>query len=334
MIEVRQISDDQIEEQIGRTPLLAMDKLYIDDVLTVVDRGLERLPSYLDLYRKAIKQAWSPDELDFSRDRAEWEFLPPETKKRRVWSMRMFFDGEERVAGLLAPFVWAAPNKEVEAFAATQLTDEVRHTVFFDRYWREVVGTSAATLDELIAEIGIKPEENETYDYFFNRWLPGLAQRLASHPKDLDTSVRFVTVYHLVVEGALFLTGMRYQLEGARRWGRTWGHYQGFTAATRDESRHVLFGVRYLRDMVRQDPGRFAPIIQETIRECLPLIAKTMRPPGGDMNFYGGKHLEEAWPGYTPGSLREEMVEYAQDSLARRLHAVGIRMEVRSTLIQ
>jgi ribonucleoside-diphosphate reductase beta chain len=334
MIEVRQIRDEQIEEQIGRTPLLAMDKLYIDDVLTVVDRGLERLPSYLDLYRKAIKQVWSPDELDFTHDRAEWEFLPPETKKRRVWSMRMFFDGEERVAGLLAPFVWAAPNKEVEAFAATQLTDEVRHTVFFDRYWREVVGTSAATLDELIAEIGIKPEENEAYDYFFYRLLPGLAQRLASHPKDLDTSVRFVTVYHLVVEGALFLTGMRYQLEGARRWGRTWGYYQGFTAATRDESRHVLFGVRYLRDMLRQDPARFAPIIRETIRECLPLIAKTMRPPGGDMSFYGGKHLEEAWPGYTPGSLREEMIEYAHDSLARRLHAAGIRMEVRSTLIQ
>ena len=328
MLEVRRISDDQIEAIIGGAPLRAMDSLYIDDVLTIVDRGLENLPSYLDLYRKAVKQAWSPDELDFSRDREEWESLSPETKRRRSWSMRMFFDGEERVASLLAPFVWAAPSKDVEAFAATQLADEVRHTVFFDRYWREVIGTSARSLDELVKEIGIKPEESAAYNYFFYQRLPELAQRLASTPKDLDASVRFVTLYHLVVEGALFLTGMRYQLEGARRWGRSWGYYKGFTAATRDESRHVLFGVRYLRDMVRQDPARFAPIIRETIRESLPLIEKTMTPPGGDMSLFGGKHLEEAWPGYTPQRLRQEMIEYGKNTLGRRLHAAGIQVLV------
>ncbi len=330
MIEVRQINDDQLEEQIGRTELRTMDRLYIDDVLSVVDRGLENLPSYLDLYRKAIKQAWSPDELDFSRDRAEWEGLSPETQKRRMWSMRMFFDGEERVASLLAPLVWAAPSKEVEAFVAAQLADEVRHTIFFERYWREVVGTSAASLDELVKEIGIGPEENEAYNHFFYQWLPGQAQWLASHPKDLEASVRFVTVYHLVVEGALFLTGMRYQLEGARRWGRTWGYYRGFTAATRDESRHVLFGVRYLRDMIRQDPARFAPVVHSTVQECLPLIAKTMRPPRGDMNYFGGKNLEVAWPGYTPEGLREEMIEYGMNTLSRRLHAAGIHTAISS----
>lgn len=326
MLEMRQVSDHELEALIGGAQLRAMDRVYIDDVLAIVDRGLEKLPSYLDLYRKAVKQTWSPDELDFSRDREEWEYLSPETKKRRVWSMRLFFDGEERVASLLAPFVWAAPNKEVEAFAATQLVDEVRHTIFFERYWRQVVGTSAASLDELVDEIGIKPKENEAYNHFFYQWLPEQAQWMASHPKDLDATVRFVTVYHLVVEGALFLTGMRYQLEGARRWGRTWGYYQGFTATTRDESRHVLFGVKYLRDMLRQDPARFAPVIQSAIQQSLPLIAKTMEPPDGDMTYYGGEHLDVAWPGYTPQGLREEMIEYAKDTLARRLHAVGIPM--------
>lgn len=326
MLEVRQVGDAELEALIGGAQLRAMDKLYIDDVLAIVDRGLDRMPSYLDLYRKAVKQAWIPDELDFSRDRAEWEFLSPETKRRRIWSMRLFFDGEERVAALLAPFVWAAPNKEVAAFAATQLADEVRHTIFFERYWREVIGTSAANLDELVDEIGIRSSENEAYDHFFYQWLPEQAQWMASHPRDLDATVRFVTVYHLVVEGALFLTGMRYQLEGARRWSRTWGYYQGFTATTRDESRHVLFGVRYLRDMLRQDPARFAPVIHKAIEESLPLIGKTMEPPQGDMSYYGGEHLEVAWPGYTPQKLREEMIEYSKDTLARRLHAVGIQM--------
>jgi len=324
MLEVRQISDEQVETQVGAAPLGSMSSLYIDDVLAVVERGAKKLPSYLDLYRKAVEQAWSPYELDFSPDREEWQQLSPETKKRRVWSLRMFFAGEERVASLLAPLVWASPNKEVEAFVATQLHDEVRHTILFDRYWREVMGADANGLDALVRQISITAEENPAYRYLFYDWLPAQSQRLASDPKDIDATVQFVTVYHLIVEGALFLTGMRYQLEGARRWGRTWGFYQGFTAATRDESRHVLFGVKYLRDRVKENPGRFVPLIRDTIREFRPLIPTVMRPPEGDLNFYGGRNLQHAWPGLTPEELREEMVDYAMSALGRRLHAVGV----------
>lgn len=324
MLEVRQISDEQVEQRVGAAPLGSMSGLYIDDVLAVVEHGAKKLPSYLDLYSKAVTQAWLPDDLDFSQDRQEWQGLSPETKKRRIWSLRMFFAGEERVASLLAPLVWAAPSKVVEAFVATQLTDEVRHTMLFERYWREVVGTDAGDLQQLVQQISITAEENPAYRYLFYQWLPEQSQWLASHPKDVDATVKFVTVYHLVVEGALFLTGMRYQLEGARRWGRTWGFYQGFTAATRDESRHVLFGVKYLRDRVTENPSRFVPLIRDTIREFRPLIPSVMRPPEDDMNFYGGKHLDSAWPGMTPEALREEMVGYAMSALGRRLHAVGV----------
>lgn len=325
-VDVRKLGDEQLEEKVGSASLQAMAGVYIDDVLAYTERGLDSLPSYMDLYRRAIKQQWNPDELDFSRDREEWTALSPETRKRRVWGLRLFFDGEERVASILAPFVWAAPTKEVEAFAATQLTDEVRHTLLFERYWREVVGTAAPDLDSLIDEI--RMVENPAYRQVFYEWLPALAQRLASDPKDLDTTVEFVTLYHLVVEGALFLTGMRYQLEGARRWDRTWGFYQGFTAATRDESRHVLFGVRYLRDMLARDPARFAPIVRATVDRSMPLIEGHIKPAGAPISNYGGRHLDVAWPGYTPERMQEEMLEYARRILTRRLHAAGMAVAV------
>jgi len=328
MLELRHFSDASVEQQIGAMELNAMDRLYIDDVLAIVDRGTANLPSYLDLYRKSVQQAWDPDELDFSRDREEWESLSPQARQRRIWSMRLFFDGEQQVAGLLAPLVWSAPNKEVEAFVATQLADEVRHTIFFERYWREVVGASAGSLDELLEQVGIRDHENAAYNLVFSEWLPAQAQWLASHPDDLEATARFVTVYHIVVENALFLTGMRYQLEGSRRWGRTWGFYKGFTAATRDESRHVLFGVKYLQDLVRQDPVRFAPVIEATVREFAPLIEQIMQPPGRNMTYYGGQHLDSAWPGYTPEKLRAEMIGYAHNALAKRLHAIGMEVTV------
>ena len=321
-VEVRQLGDDQLDEHVGGAKLQAMDQVYIDDVLAYTERGLDNLPSYMDLYRRAIKQSWNPDELDFSADKREWESLSPETKQRRVSGLRLFFDGEERVASILAPFVWAAPTKEIEAFAATQLTDEVRHTVFFERYWREVIGTSATDLGSLIDEV--RPTEIPAYRQVFYDWLPGVAQRLASDPKDLEGTVEFVTLYHLVVEGALFLTGMRYLLEGARRWSRTWAFYKGFTATTRDESRHVLFGVRFLADMVAQDPARFAPIVRGTVDRALPLIEGHIKPAGAPISLYGGKHLEVAWPGYTPERMQDEMLEYARMILTRRLHAAGL----------
>ncbi len=321
-VEVRQVGDDQLEVRVGGAQLQTMDQVYIDDVLAYTERGLDSLPSYMDLYSRAIKQAWNPDELDFSADRREWRSLSPETRRRRVWGLRLFFDGEERVASILAPFVWASPTKEVEAFAATQLADEVRHTVFFERYWREVIGTSAPDLGSLIDEI--RPTESPAYQQIFYDWLPGVARRLASDPQDLEGTVEFVTLYHLVVEGALFLTGMRYLLEGARRWGRTWGFYKGFTATTRDESRHVLFGVRFLRDMVARDPARFAPIVRRTVDKALPLIEGTIKPAGAPISRYGGRHLEAAWPGYTPERMQEEMLEYARMILTRRLHAAGL----------
>ena len=138
----------------------------------------------------------------------------------------------------------------------------------------------------------VTAQENPAYRYLFYEWLPEQSQWLASHPSDVAATARFVSVYHLIVEGAMFLTGMRYQLEGARRWGRTWGFYQGFTAATRDESRHVIFGVRYLRDLARDNPSRFVPLIQDTVREFRPLISTIMQPPQGDLTYFGGKHLE------------------------------------------
>ena len=52
----------------------------------------------------------------------------------------MFFYGEDRVADTLAPYITAAPTEEQSYFLATQQVDEVRHSVFFHRFFKEVIG--------------------------------------------------------------------------------------------------------------------------------------------------------------------------------------------------
>ncbi len=299
-------------ERIARANLKELGDIRIDDVLSFIDRGIERMPSYMDLYRRWESQQWSVGELDFTLDREDWLKATDLERKATLWSHRLFFNGEERVTATLAPFVWAAPTPEIEIFLSTQMVDEARHTVFFDRWWREVVGTDAKNLEDLLKEI--RPDTNEGYNTLFYDRLPSTAQRMASNPRDFDAFVEGVTIYHIIVEATIALTGQRFELESMREIGTTdRGFYRGFTAVARDESRHVNFGIKVLQEAVRENPERFAPLIQRTLIECLPLVAGTLEPPD---------------PTYITefGHTESEILQFALDSLNKRLRAIGINL--------
>jgi ribonucleoside-diphosphate reductase beta chain len=299
-------------DRIGRASLKELGDIRIDDVLSFIDRGIENMPSYMDLYRRWESQQWAVSDLDFRLDRQDWLESSEQDQKATLWSHRLFFNGEERVTATLAPFVWAAPTPEIEVFLSTQMVDEARHTVFFERWWREVCGTSARDMTQLLVEI--RPEANEGYNTLFYDRLPSTAQRLASNPRDFDAFVEGVTLYHIVIEATIALTGQRFELEAMREQGLTdRGFYQGFTAVARDESRHVSFGIKVLQDAVREDPKRYAPLIQKTLVECLPLISGTLDPP--DPRFVTDY-----------GHTESEIVQFAIDSLNKRLRAIGINL--------
>jgi ribonucleoside-diphosphate reductase beta chain len=299
-------------ERVARAHVREMGDIRIDDVLRFIDRGLERMPSYLDLYHRWETQQWAVSDLDFGPDREVWQQATEIERGATLWGRRLFFNGEERVTATLAPFVWAAPNPEIELFLSTQMADEGRHTIFFERWWREVVGTDAADMATLLKEI--RPTVSEGYDTLFYDRLPSVAQRMASNPADVDAFIEGVTIYHIVVEATLALTGQRFELETMREEGYTHlGFYQGFTAVARDESRHVNFGIKVLQEAVREDSGRFAPLIQRTLVECLPLISGTLEPP--DPRYLGEFGHDQA-----------ELLEFAMNSLNKRLRAIGINL--------
>ncbi len=299
-------------ERVGRASLTELGDIRIDDVLSFIDRGSENMPSYMDLYRRWESQQWAVSDIDFTLDRQDWIDASEGDRKATLWSHRLFFNGEERVTATLAPFVWASPTPEIEIFLSTQMVDEARHTAFFQRWWHEVVGTEARDLTSLLKEI--RPDTNEGYNILFYDKLPALAQRLASNLKDFDAFVEGVTLYHIVVEATIALTGQRFELESMREQGLTdRGFYRGFTAVARDESRHVSFGIKVLQEAVREDATRYAPLIQKTLIESLPLISGTLDPPD---------------PAYVTdyGHTESEIIEFAMESLNKRLRAIGINL--------
>ena len=111
------------------------------------------LLDYRQLYALWERQNWRVHELDFSVDREHWVASPREAQENMLWSLGSFYIGEERVTADLAPFVRAAPTGEIEAFLSTQLVDEARHAVFFDRYGAEVLALDAEDLRGRMLEI-------------------------------------------------------------------------------------------------------------------------------------------------------------------------------------
>ncbi len=70
-------------DRIGRASLKELGDIRIDDVLSFIDRGIENMPSYMDLYRRWEAQQWSVADIDFSRDRQDW-LESTELEKRHV----------------------------------------------------------------------------------------------------------------------------------------------------------------------------------------------------------------------------------------------------------
>ena len=83
--------------------------------------------------------------------------------------------------------------------------------------------------------------------------LKSRVDHLARRPEDLEKLVEAVTLYHMVIEGMLALTGQHFILEYNEQVGTLPGFCEGFNKIARDEHRHVAFGARFLREMAQED---------------------------------------------------------------------------------
>jgi ribonucleoside-diphosphate reductase beta chain len=70
----------------------------------------------------------------------------------------------------------------------------------------------------------------------FDEMLRARVDRLASEPEDLETLVEAVTIYHMVVEGMLALTGQPFIMDYNERMGTLPAFVQGFTLVARDST--------------------------------------------------------------------------------------------------
>ena len=152
----------------------------------------------------------------------------------------------------------ASPTQEMRIFLCTQIADEARHVRFFDRFYDEVGVLEADNLQDRLDETS--EHLNPKFNLLFDEMLERRVDRLASEPEDLEALVEAVTIYHMVIEGMLALTGpaLHHRVQrGAGHAARA--SSRASTTIARDEHRHVAFGARFLREMAQEDDRYATP---------------------------------------------------------------------------
>ena len=274
------------------------------------DTGQANLLSYEELYQLWERQQWSVHAIDFSQDRTDWwEKIPEEERFQRMYGLSSFFIGEQKVADELGPMMRAAPTEQMRIFLCTQIADEARHVEFFNRFYDSVgvleAGDLHARLEETSAHV------NPEFNVLFDEMLKGRVDRLAQKPEDLELLVETVTLYHMVIEGMLALTGQHFILQYNEEQGTLPGFVEGFNNVARDEHRHVAFGARFLHEMAAAD-SRYRDAIQRMLVEVAPIADAVLRPKW----YQEGQELF--------GVTLEETREFAMKALDRRLKFIGL----------
>lgn len=266
--------------------------------------------SYVDLYRRWEENNWSAMGIDFSRDRAGWDALTDMQRKSALWMYSMFFYGEDSVTDNLSPYIDAAPTEEQAYFLTTQQVDEARHAVHFHRFFKEVLDAGddvATTLQSTLPQLGWG------YRGVFDR-LETMADELRAD-RSLPKYAQAVALYHLVVEGTLAQPGQHFIEDFFTKEGSMPGFAEGMRNISRDEQRHIAFGVKTLSEIVPQSEECQAAVV-ELFREVDGFSLGVFCPPGFDREY------TECW-----GFTLEDIMAFSLKLIQQRWRTIGYPKE-------
>lgn len=219
----------------------------------------------LELYARWERQQWSATGLDLETDAAGWSRLGPFVRGELLAALRQFSAGELAVTRVLTPIVESAALPGHQLFLCTQLADEARHALFFERY--------LAVIDPDFRADASTPS---TMRRLFEEELGAVSDRVRRRPGAPGPWYEAVTTYHGVAEGVLAISMARSVLDVLGRLGVLPALRAGMTGVGRDEARHVAFGVAALREGVRTG---YEGAIRAAFLRCVPLVARILVDP-------------------------------------------------------
>lgn len=261
------------------------------------------------LYRRWEDSQWSPFTIDLSADKEQWPGLSDEQRRLIHFALSSLMVAEERITTKFSGLVGAHGSEEEATFLSTQQVDEARHMQFYARFQDEVVADPAT----IAAHVERAREQvSDSFRQIFDVALVEAHEALVAAPADLAAKVRFITIYHQILEGTLGLTSFKFITDYLKQNDLLPGFVEGYSHIHHDETRHIGYGVWFLRETVKGHPEQ-AETVRTTLRELLPAVAESLKPPGAGT----------AALGVTDDDVRD----FALQGLTRRLAIIDVPLE-------
>jgi len=270
-------------------------------------------PQYYEMYRAAIKNTWTVEEVDFSSDVSDLHTKMTPAERHLINRLIAFFaTGDSIVSNNLVLNLYQHINApEARMYLSRQLYEEALHVQFYltllDTYLPDPNERAEAfRAIETIPSIKKKGE-------FCMKWMDSINELRSLNTKDerrrfLLNLVCFATC----IEGLFFFAAFAY-VYFLRSKGLLHGLAAGTNWVFRDESAHMAFAFEVVKTVRKEEPDLFDEVTKDKIRDMLADAVDC------EMQF-----AEDVLSGGVAGLSVRDMRQYLEFVADQRLQALDI----------
>ena len=241
----------------------------------ILDPGFEltlrpmRYPEFYEMYRNAIKNTWTVDEVDFSLDVTDLKSKMSEADRHLIHRLVAFFaTGDTIVSNNLVLNLYQHINSpEARMYLSRQLYEEALHVQFYltllDTYIPDPNERNKAfDAIETIPSIRQKGE-------FCFKWIDSIQniQRLETKEQRRQFLLNLIC-FAACIEGLFFYAAFAY-VYFLRSRGLLHGLASGTNWVFRDESGHMAFAFAVVRKVREEEPELFDDAMRTQIEQMM-----------------------------------------------------------------
>jgi ribonucleoside-diphosphate reductase beta chain len=272
-----------------------------------------RYPVFYEMYRDAIKNTWTVEEVDFSTDTVDLESRLLPSERHLINRLVAFFaTGDSIVSNNLVLSLYKHINSpEARMYLSRQLYEEALHVQFYltllDTYIPDL-----EQREEAFAAVHNIPSIKRKAEFCF-RWMDSVEQleRLETD-EDKRKFLLNLICFAGCVEGLFFFAAFAY-VYFLRSKGLLNGLASGTNWVFRDESAHMAFAFEVVNTVREESPQLFDERLESDVTAMIEEAVEC------EMQF-----AEDLLSGGVPGMSMRDMRQYLEFVADQRLANLGL----------
>lgn len=272
-----------------------------------------KYPVFYEMYRNAIKNTWTVEEIDFSTDLADLRVRLTPAERHLINRLVAFFATGDSIVGnnLVLNLYKHINSPEARMYLSRQLYEEALHVQFYLTLLDTYIPDHAEREQAFAAVHNVPAIARKAK--FCQRWIDSVfaLDRLQSRQERREFLLNLIC-FAACIEGLFFFAAFAYVY-----FLRSKGLLNGLAAGTnwvfRDESMHMAFSFEVVKTLRQEEPELFDDALHASIYEMLEEAVAC------EMQF-----AEDLLSGGVAGLSTRDMRQYLQFVADQRLMQLGL----------